>query len=109
MKLVKKTMAVILAAIFSLSSLSAMAYPSIKYAEKDYRNLDVLDKSGKPVKKPTAQVSANRVVNGEVTDMAISYVGYDCNVPFSVLECYVGDTLTFTDMSRDNNGGKIKE
>lgn len=104
-----KVMAVVLAAIFVLGAISVSAAPSYVKVNKDYRNMDILNKQGVKVNKPTAQFAANRIVNGEVADMAISYIDYDCNTEFPTLVCYVGDTLTFTDMSRDNNGGKIVE
>lgn len=104
-----KIVAVIMAAFFILSMVMVNAAPSYEKANKDYRNIDVLSTQNIRVNKPTAQFAANRVVNGEVTDMAISYVGYDCNAEIPTLICYVGDILTFTDMSRDNNGGKIVE
>lgn len=102
-------MAVVMAAIFICGTLPTFAYPSKEKVSKDYRNMDIYDKQGQLVKKPTAQFSANRVVNGSVVDMAISYPDYDCNAEFPTLVCYVGDTLTFTDMSHDNNGGNIVE
>lgn len=104
-----KIMAVVLTAIFIISSISVIAAPSKEKVNKDYRNMEILNKQGLKVNKPTAQFAANRIVNGEIADMAISYTGYDCNMQFPTLVCYVGDTLTFTDMSRDNNGGKIVE
>ena len=67
-----------------------------------YRNLNILNKQGVRLNKPTAQFSANRIVNGEVADMAISYAGYDYNTEFPTLVCYVGDTLTFTDIISKN-------
>ena len=104
-----KLMAVVLAAIFLCGSFGVSAAPSRETASKDYRNMEILDRNGVKLNKPTAQFSANRVVNGEVVDMAISYADYDYNTEFPTLTCYVGDTLTFTDMSRDNNGGSIVE
>lgn len=103
--------AAILAALFVCGTgwLPSYAAPSNEAADKDYRNMDIVNKQGVRINKPTAQFSANRVVNGAVTDMAISYADFDCNAEFPTLICYVGDTLTFTDMSRDNNGGSIIE
>ena len=102
-----RVMAVVMAAILILGTLNVFAAPSYVKAKKDYRNLEILNKQGIKMNKPTAQFSANRIVNGEVVDMAISYTGYDCNTEYPTLVCYVGDTLTFTDMSKENNGGKI--
>lgn len=108
-KRILKIMAVIMAAIFIFGAISVSAAPSNVKANKDYRNLDILNRQGVKVNKPTAQFSANRIVNGEVADMVVSYAGYDYNADFPTLICYVGDTLTFTDMSTENNGGKIVE
>lgn len=104
-----KIMAVALTAIFVFGSGSVFAAPSSSKVSKDYRNMDILNTNKIKVNKPTAQFAANRVVNGEVADIAISYDGYNCETEIPTLVCYVGDTLTFTDMSRDNNGGKIVE
>lgn len=104
-----KVMAVVLTAIFLCGTTSVFAALSNEKVNKDYRNMDILNRQGVKINKPTAQFSANRVVNGTVTDIAISYADYDCNTEFPTLVCYVGDTLTFTDMSRDNNGGSIIE
>ena len=104
-----KVMAVVLTAFFVFGAFSAFAALSYERVNKDYRNMDILNRQNVKVNKPTAQFAANRIVNGEVADMVISYDGYDCNTDFPTLVCYVGDTLTFTDMSRDNNRGKIIE
>jgi len=104
-----KIIAVILAAIFVFAAISVSAAPSIEKINKDYRNMNIYTTQGAKVNKPTAQFAANRIVNGEVADMVISYADYDCNTEFPTLICYVGDTLTFTDMSRANNGGNIIE
>ena len=104
-----KIMAVIMAAIFIFGAVPVSAALSPVKVNKDYRNTDILNKQGVKINKPTAQFSANRIVNGEVADMTISYADYNCNAEIPTLVCYVGDTLTFTDMSRDNNGGKLIE
>ena len=72
-----KIMAVVLAAILLFGSVSALAAPSIHKVNKDYRAFQIYNKQGAKINKPTAQFAANRVVNGEVVDMAISYDGYD--------------------------------
>ena len=104
-----KFMAAVTAAIICLCSINVFAIPSTVYANKDYRNIDVINKQGVKVNKPTAQFAANRIAGGEVADVAISYDDYDLNEEYPTLICYVGDTLTFTDMSRDNNGGELTE
>ena len=104
-----KVMAAVTAAIICLCTINVFAIPSTVYANKDYRNIDVINKQGVKVNKPTAQFAANRIAGGEVADVAISYDGYDLDEKYPTLICYVGDTLTFTDMSRDNNGGELIE
>lgn len=104
-----KAVAAVLAAIFICGAIGVSAAPSNEKVNKDYRNMEILNRQGVRINKPTAQFCANRVVNGAVADVAISYPDYDCNTEFPTLTCYVGDTLTFTDMSRDNNGGSIIE
>lgn len=106
-KIIARIMAVVLTAIFVFGTTSVIAAPSAVRVNKDYRNMDIINRQGVKVNKPTAQFAANRIVNGEVADMVISYDGYDCNTEIPTLVCYVGDTLTFTDMSRENNGGTI--
>lgn len=104
-----KAVAVVLTAIFICSAIGVSAAPSYEKVNKDYRNMEILNRQSVRINKPTAQFCANRVVNGAVADVAISYPDYDCNTEFPTLTCYVGDTLTFTDMSKDNNGGSIIE
>mgnify|MGYP004563135661 FL=1 len=108
-KRILSIMTVIMAVIFLCGTLSVMAYPSNEKVNKDYRNMSIQNAAGTIIPKPTAQFSANRVVNGAGADIAVSYTGYDCNAEFPTLTCYVGDTLTFTDMSRGNNGDSIAE
>ena len=108
-KRILSIMTVITAVIFLCGMLPVMAYPSNERVGKDYRNMSIQNTAGTIVPKPTAQFAANRVVNGAVTDIAVSYADYDCNADFPTLVCYVGDTLTFTDMSRGNNGDNIVE
>lgn len=102
-------LAVVLAVSFILQTINVFAYPSREYASKDYRNMQIMNKQGTVVPKPTAQFSANRISGGQVVDLVTSYADYDCNADIPTLTCYVGDTLTFTDMSRANNGGNIVE
>jgi len=104
-----KVMAVVMAAIFVFGSISAYAITSPVKVNKDYRNMDILNKQNVKVNKPTAQFAAKRIVNGEVADMTISYADYDLNTDYPTLVCYVGDTLAFTDMSKSNNGGSLIE
>ena len=57
-----KVMAVVLAAIFVLGAISVSAAPSYVKVNKDYRNMDILNRQGVKVNKPTAQFAANRIV-----------------------------------------------
>lgn len=103
-------MAVVTAAIFLCGSLPVFAMYSPQTAENDYRDLGVYTKNGELIQKPTAQFAAVRTKDGETVDFVTSYAGYDCNIDFPTLICYVGDVLTFTDMSCDNNaGGSLME
>lgn len=98
-------MAVLATAIFMLTGMSVSAELSNKYADKDYRDMKIMDKNGVEISKPTAQFAAKRIVNGELADAVISYEDYDCTAEFPTLTCYVGDTVTFEDLSHDNNQG----
>ena len=103
-------MAVVMAAIFVLSALPVSAALSYERVNKDYRNMQIMNRQGVVINKPTSQFAAKRVVNGEIVDAVTSYADYDCTTEFPTLVCYVGDTLTFEDLSHDNNqGGSIVE
>ncbi len=103
-------MAVVMTAVFILSSLPVSAALSYERVNKDYRNMQIMNKSGGVINKPTSQFAAKRVVNGEIVDAVTSYADYDCTTEFPTLVCYAGDTLTFEDLSHDNNpNGKIIE
>ncbi|MBS7297673.1 MAG: hypothetical protein KIG65_01170 [Eubacteriales bacterium] len=109
-KIIKRGMTVLMAVIFSSSSMNVMAAWSSENAKSDYRNMEIRNTKNVRVEKPTAQFAVNRISNGEIVDKAISYAGYDCSVPFTELVCYVGDKITFEDLSHDNNpGGKLVE
>lgn len=103
-------MAAFMAAVFVISALPVFAAPSSEYASKDYRNMQIMNKQGVVINKPTSQFAAKRIVNGQIADAVVSYADYDCTVEFPTLTCYVGDTLSFEDLSHDNNaGGEIAE
>ncbi len=105
-----KIMAAVMAVILICSCLPVMASYSIEKVNKDYRNIQLINTKNATVSKPIAQFAAKRIVNGEVADAVISYDGYDCNADFPTLICYVGETLSFEDLSRDTNkDGKIIE
>lgn len=102
--------AVLAAVVFIISAIPVLAAPSNEKVGKDYRNMQIMNKQGVAINKPTSQFAAKRVVNGQITDAVTSYSGYDCTTEFPTLVCYVGDTLTFEDLSCDNNvGGSIVE
>lgn len=109
-KSIKKIMTVLMAVIFSSTSTNVIATWSPEYASRDYRNMELRNTKNVRVEKPTAQFAVNRISNGELVDKTISYAGYDCSLPFPELVCYVGDKITFEDLSYDNNrGGKITQ
>lgn len=107
-RILKKAAAVFLTAVFICTGLSALAAPANVILDQDYRNKTILDRYGNYMYKPTAQFSAHRWKNREMLDSVASYSGHDFNTEFPVLTCYVGDTITFRDLSYDNNeGGSI--
>lgn len=108
MNRISKRMAVFLTVIFLFSTnIAILSAPSSQYANEDYRDKVIYDDYGKTINKPKAQFAANRIQNGEYIISVQSDDGMDINAPFPVLECYVGDTLTFEDLSYDPNGGSI--
>ena len=56
--------------------------------------MQIMNRQGVVINKPTSQFAAKRVVNGEIVDAVTSYADYDCTTEFPTLVCYVGDTLT---------------
>lgn len=107
-RILSSVMAAIMAAIFMCSGTTAFAALSNEKVNNDYRNLQIMNQRNEIINKPIAQFAAKRVKNGEVKDVAVSYTDYDCTTDFPTLVCYVGDTLTFEDLSRDTNqGGSI--
>lgn len=103
-------MAAVMAAVFVISALPVSAALSNEKVSKDYRNMQIMNKQGVVINKPTSQFAAKRVVNGQMVDAVTSYSGYDCTTEFPTLVCYVGNTVTFEDLSYDNNaGGSIVE
>lgn len=109
-KIFKRGMTVLLAVILLFSSIDVMAAWSPEYAKSDYRDMEIRTKDNKAAEKPTAQFAVKRISDGEMVDKVVSYSGYDCGVPFPTIVCYVGDKITFEDLSHDNNpGGKLVE
>lgn len=106
----KNVMTVVMTVIFLCVNTASEAKYSTEYAKTDYRDLMIKSINNQVIKKPTAQFMVKRVVNNEIADSVISNDGYDCNVDFPEIVCYVGDTIEFEDLSRDNNiGGKISQ
>lgn len=103
-------MAALVAVIFVLSSLPVSAALSNERVNKDYRNMQIMNRQGVVINKPTAQFAAKRIANGQIVDAVTSYADYDCTTDFPTLVCYVGDTVAFEDLSHDNNqGGSLVE
>lgn len=107
-RLRNKMAALLLAIIFCATPMSASAAPSQEYAPEDYRYTEKLfDRYGNSqgIKKPTAAFRAYRWRDGVgLLDQLDSYAGNDLTMPYPVLDCYVGDTITFEDRSKTNNG-----
>jgi hypothetical protein len=101
-------MTVILTVIFICQTLLvANATPSLDYAANDYKDLPFISENGMILDKPIAQFKIARIRNGELLDDIISYAGDDLHAPIPTLECYVGDTIVFEDLSYDPSGGYI--
>ncbi len=105
---INRFMAVIMAAIFVLSAyVNVSAELSNEQINKDYRLLYLYDRDGEKIEKPTAAFLAKRMYDGEVLDVVESYADYDCTTEFPSLICYVGDKVSFSDLSYDKNGFEL--
>ena len=109
MKNIYRIMTVILAVIFLFANNAVIfAAPCNEYAKDDYRIKTIKNSSGEEVSKPIAEFMAIRKHGEDLLATATSYDGMDINLEFPVLNCYVGDTLSFKDLSNDSlNGGLI--
>ena len=103
-----KLVAVVMAAFFlCINIITVHSGKSNDYAEDDYRRIDVYDIYENIIEKPIAKFEARRERNGVIIDSVESYEGIDLDTPFPVLECYVGDSITFRDLSLDPDGRRI--
>lgn len=108
MNMRKTLTAVIAAAVFVCSNtVAANADYSEERCEKDYRKQPIYDVYGNEVTKPVANFKIKRLRNGELMDEIISDGGYDLGAPFPTMQCYVGDTITFEDLSDPTDGNGI--
>lgn len=94
-------MAVILTAIFLYPSMASADHSHL-WAPDDYRTKSIRDIYGAQQPKPTAQFAVSRSRNGALLDRVVSDAGNDLDLAFPVLDAYVGDELTFQDMSHGN-------
>lgn len=81
---------------------------SNEYAKDDYRRQPVIDIYGEEVAKPIANFRIIRMRNGEIKDMLESYYDNDLSAEFPSMQCYVGDTIVFEDLSKAKNNANIK-
>ncbi|MGN0107031.1 MAG: hypothetical protein ACI4A5_04955 [Hominilimicola sp.] len=106
----RKTLAaVVMTAVFLCTNiLSVMADYCIEPCEKDYRRQPIYNMYGEIAKKPVAKFRIIRSRNGEVKDILESYSDNDLGTDFPAMQCYVGDTITFEDLSDPTDGSGIK-
>lgn len=107
MNIRKALTAVIMAAVF-LCSISVNADVCKEYATDDYRDQPVWNQYGEIGTKPIAKFRIIRSRNGEVKDILESYSDNDLYSDFPAMQCYVGDTITFEDLSNPTDGSGIK-
>lgn len=106
---IRKTLtAVAMTAVFLCSNIAVNADFSNEYAADDYRKIPVYSRYGELVEKPIANFRIIRMRDGEVKDMLESYSDNDLSTEFPAMQCYVGDTIVFEDLSRATNGANIK-
>lgn len=107
MNIRKALTAVIMTAVF-LCSISVSADVCKEYATDDYRDQPVWNQYGEIGAKPIAKFRIIRSRNGEVKDILESYSDNDLYSDFHAMQCYVGDTITFEDLSNPTDGSGIK-
>ena len=107
---IRKTLtAVILTAVFLCSNIFvANADFSNEYADKDYRRQPIYNLYGETTRKPIANFRIIRMRGGEIKDMITSYSDNDLSAEFPSMQCYVGDTILFEDLSDSTDGSTIK-
>lgn len=109
MKIRKVLTAVTMTVVFLCSNvLISKADFSNEYAKDDYRRQPVIDIYGEEVAKPIANFRIIRMRNGEIKDMLESYYDNDLSAEFPSMQCYVGDTIVFEDLSKAKNNANIK-
>lgn len=99
MNIRKALTAVAMTAVFLCSNIAVNADYSDEYADKDYRHQSVYNLYGEAVKKPIAKFRIIRMRDGEIKDMLESYSDNDLSTEFPAMQCYVGDTIVFEDLS----------
>ena len=100
---------VTLAAVFVCSNLvTVYADYSEESCEKDYRGQPIYNTYGNEAVKPIANFKVKRLRDGVLMDEIISDSGYDLGTPFPTMDCYVGDTIVFEDLSNPKDGNSIK-
>ena len=108
MNIRKALTAVAMTAVFLCSNIAVNADYSDEYAADDYRDQAVYNRYGETVEKPIANFRIIRMRDGEVKDILESYSDNDLSTEFPVMQCYVGDTIVFEDLSKAKNGANIK-
>lgn len=105
----KALTAVAMTAVFLCTNIfTVRADFSDEYATDDYRSQFVMNQYGDIAKKPIAKFRIICSRNGEVKDMLESYSDNDLSTEFPAMQCYVGDTITFEDLSDPTDGSGIK-
>ena len=108
MNIRKVLTAVTATAVFLCSSIFVQADYSDEYATEDYREQAVYNSYGEVIEKPIANFRIIRMRNGEIKDMLESYYDNDLSAEFPSMQCYVGDTIVFEDLSKAKNNANIK-
>lgn len=108
MNIRKALTAVTLAAVFVCSNIHAMADYCEEYASDDYREQPIYNTYNANAVKPIANFKVKRLRDGVLMDEIISDSGYDLGTPFPTMDCYVGDTIVFDDLSNPKDGNSIK-
>ncbi|MCI8521399.1 MAG: hypothetical protein HFE51_10215 [Clostridia bacterium] len=105
---IRKTLTVVAMTAVFLCSISVSADVCKEYATDDYRDQPVWNQYGEVGAKPIAKFRIIRSRNGEVKDILESYSDNDLYSDFPAMQCYVGDTITFEDLSSPTDGSGIK-
>jgi hypothetical protein len=95
-------------AVFLCANITASADYCTDPAIDDYRDQPVWNQYGEVASKPISKFRIIRSRNGEVKDILESYSDNDLGTDFPAMQCYVGDTITFEDLSDPTDGNGIK-